>query len=88
MRCFGLLMDGRAQPTGIGRRGEDATMLLVLNAYQDLVKFTLPSHPSGTRWCLLIDTNIPELDGGASFPSGGVYDVTSRSLLLFALEAT
>ena len=26
MHCFGMLMDGRAQPTGIRRRGEDATI--------------------------------------------------------------
>ena len=58
MRCFGMLMDGRAQPTGIGRRGEDATMLMVLNGWHDVVKFTLPQHPGGARWSLLIDTNL------------------------------
>src|SRR5207248_1821607 len=42
MECFGMLMDGRAQPTGIRRRGEDATLLMVLNGYHDLVGFTLP----------------------------------------------
>ena len=25
MGCFGMLMDGRAQPTGIRKRGQDAT---------------------------------------------------------------
>jgi glycogen operon protein len=88
-RCFGMLMDGRAQPTGIGRRGEDATMLMVLNGWHDLVLFTLPQHPSGTRWSLLIDTNIPNhVPAAAAFPSGAVYDVTARSLLLFTLEPT
>src|SRR5690606_7055877 len=32
-RCFGMLLDGRAQPTGIKRRGDDATILLVMNAH-------------------------------------------------------
>ena len=41
-RCFGMLMDGRAQATGIKRPSMDATVLLVLNAYHDVVKFTLP----------------------------------------------
>ena len=27
MKCFGMLMDGRAQVTGIRKRGEDATLL-------------------------------------------------------------
>ena len=88
MRCFGMVMDGRAQPTGIGRRGEDATMLMVLNGWHDVVKFTLPMHPGGRRWTLLIDTNAPEHESGASqFGCGAEYAVTARSLLLFALEA-
>ena len=81
-----MLMDGRAQPTGIRRRGEDATLLMVLNAYHDLVEFTLPETAGGSNWSLLIDTN---LDGEAElgiFATGEVYGVTSRSLLLFALE--
>jgi glycogen operon protein len=87
MRCFGMLMDGRAQSTGIGRRGDDATMLMVLNGHHDLVKFTLPAQPGGTRWSRLIDTNMPEQEAEtAALAFGHVYDVTARSLLLFALE--
>ena len=88
MRCFGMLMDGRAQTTGIGRRGEDATMLMLLNGHHDLVKFTLPAHPGGSRWSRLIDTNLPEHEAGtAVLVSGEVYDMTARSLVLLALEA-
>jgi pullulanase/glycogen debranching enzyme len=60
MHCFGMIMDGRAQPTGIRRRGEDATLLLVLNAHHDLVEFTLPETPGGREWSLLVDTNLAE----------------------------
>ena len=42
MQCFGMLLDGRAQPTGIKQRGVDATLLIVLNAHHDVVNFTLP----------------------------------------------
>ena len=35
-RCFGMLMDGRAQSTGIRQRGKDATLLWVLNAHHDV----------------------------------------------------
>ena len=87
MRCFGMVMDGRAQPTGVGRRGEDATMLMILNGHHDLVRFTLPLHPGGKQWLLLIDTNLPQHERElAPFPFGSVYDVTARSLLLFALD--
>ena len=41
-RCFGMLLDGRAQATGIKRRGDDATLLIVFNAHHDVVEFTLP----------------------------------------------
>jgi glycogen operon protein len=57
MRCFGMLIDGRAQPTGIRQRGTEASLLLVLNAHHDLVDFTLPTHAGGQSWSLLVDTN-------------------------------
>ena len=86
-RCFGMLMDGRAQVTGIRQRGHDATLLMVLNAYHDLVRFTIPVSPGGDRWTRLIDTNFD--DGAAEdvFKTGEQYDVTARSLLLFVLNA-
>jgi glycogen operon protein len=86
MECFGMLMDGRAQPTGIRRRGEDATLLMVLNAYHDLVGFTLPETAGGSNWSLLIDTNLDEDAELGSFATGDSYGVTGRSLLLFAFE--
>jgi isoamylase len=81
------LMDGGAQPTGIRRRGEDATLLMVLNAYHDLVEFSLPETPGGSHWQLLIDTNLADDDKLGTFATGAAYGVTGRSLLLFALEA-
>jgi isoamylase len=86
MECFGMLMDGRAQPTGIHRRGEDATLLMVFNAYHDLVEFTLPKTVGGSHWQLLVDTNLPEDAEICRFGSGEVYGVTGRSLLLFVLQ--
>jgi glycogen operon protein len=86
MRCFGMLMDGRAQPTGVRQRGAEATMLLVLNAHHDLVQFKLPAAPGGTSWRLLIDTNAPDNGAEHDFAVGAEYGVTGRSLLLFALR--
>ena len=85
-RCIGMLMDGRAQETGIKRRGGDATMLLILNGWSDLVGFTLPTTPDGTSWSLLIDTNQPALSDKPSFAAGHQYDVTGRSVLLLVME--
>jgi glycogen operon protein len=83
MRCFGMLMDGRARPTGLRQRGTEATMLLVLNAHHDVVQFKLPEYAENSPWQLLIDTNIPNAEGSAQFPCGKAYAVTARSLLLF-----
>ncbi len=84
--CFGMLIDGRAQTTGVKKRGSDATVLLVFNGWHDLVGFTLPEPPDGTAWSLLVDTNQPALDGGPRFAPGDRYDVTGRSVLLFLME--
>jgi isoamylase len=85
-RCFGMLLDGRAQESGIRRRGSDATLLLVYNAHFDVVNFTLPSVPEGREWLGLIDTNQPEAQL-SDFPFGHSYAVTGRSLVAFGLSA-
>jgi len=85
-RCFGMLLDGRAQPTGIKQRGSDATLLIVFNAHHDIVNLTLPEVPEGKRWTRLIDTNLPGGFETPSFEFGSVYEVTGRSLLLFVLS--
>jgi glycogen operon protein len=86
-RCMGVLLDGRAQETGIRRVGTDATLLLVLNAHHDVVRFTLPEAVGGKQWLCLVDTNQDDIDF-ARHPFGHVYEVTGRSLLLFILQPT
>jgi glycogen operon protein len=81
-----MLMDGRAQATGIKRPSMDATVLLVLNAYHDVVKFKLPEVVGGQNWRCLLDTNVPDRTETPRFMSGDEYEVTGRSLLLFALQ--
>jgi glycogen operon protein len=90
MRCFGMLLDGRAPTTGIRQRGHEATLLIVINDHFDMVGFTLPETAGGSEWSLLVDTNLTETDekGGEKEPfhTGDIYKVTARSLLLFVLE--
>jgi len=83
MHCFGLVLDDARAPTP-----QDplscATVLLVFNAYRDVVNFTLPAHPDGANWVRLIDTD-KAIDGDPpTFGPGDVYQVTAHSLLLFA----
>ena len=81
-RCFGMLLDGRGQATGIKRRGADATLLIIFNAHHEAVEFTLPQCYEAEGWKRLFDTTDPQLDA-SQFAIGGVYEVTARSMLLF-----
>ncbi len=83
-RCLGMLLDGRAQPTGIRRPGADSTLLLLVNAHYERVEFHLPEVPEGIRWKRLLDTNQPTVAEEA-FAFASRYGVTGRSLLLFEL---
>jgi isoamylase len=86
MRCFGLVIDGRAQATGIRKLASDATLLLICNAYHDVVDFTLPDIPGPE----LPDIPTPMRLCGRScrnfIAATSSNQVTGRSLLLFALQ--
>jgi glycogen operon protein len=84
-KCFGMLLDGRAQESGLKQRGSDETLLIVTNSHFDVVKFKLPEVPEGRQWVRLLDTNDPKLPR-AEHAFGAEYLVTGRSLLLFLLE--
>jgi len=90
-QCFGMLLDGRAQVTGIKQRGQDATMLLIMNSHHDEVLFTLPAAVDAhepARWALLLDTQFAEPAHTAEneYAAGDSYTVTPRSLLLLKLK--
>jgi glycogen operon protein len=85
-RCFGMLLDGRAQASGVKRPAMDATALLILNAFHDVVNFNLPDVVGGTVWRCLLDTNIPDDHRHGAFKTGDTYAITGRSLVLFVLE--
>jgi isoamylase len=85
-RSFAMLLDGRAQPTGIRRKGIDRTLLLIINAHQENVAFVLPHIPGGDRWQLLIDTNLPLWAHRPQAGSGMTVEVSGRSLSLWELQ--
>jgi isoamylase len=75
-RSLGVLLDGRAQETGIRRRGTDVTFYLVLNTHIDVVKFTLPKTVGGRGWILRIDTNQSNENDAKTFRFDHQYEVT------------
>ncbi len=86
-KFLGMLIDGRAQPTGIKQTGSDVTVLTVLNADHRAIRFTLPECTNGKGWELVLDTTIGAIDTGLVFDIGDTFESTSRSLQLFALRS-
>jgi isoamylase len=84
-RCFGMLIDGRAQATGLRRRGSDATMLIIFNSFHEPVPFAIPTTVGSEHWSLLFDTSDRMGIQARSYKSGDKYDVGPRSLQLFVL---
>jgi glycogen operon protein len=86
-RCISILLDGRAQPTGIRKRGTDVTLLLILNAHHETVPCRLPEVVGGRVWLCHVDTNLPDQETPPLCRFGSKYEVAGRSLVLFQLVA-
>ena len=84
-RCFGMLMDGRAQATGVRRAAQDATLLWVLNSYHGAVDFTLPKLAGVRRWVTLFDTSAPDRTKEQVFRMGENFVMPGRSTVMFSL---
>ena len=80
-----MRIDGRAQPTGIHKLGQDATLLLILNSYHEDVPFTLPETTGGDGWQRLLDTNLELAGDEETLESGSAYKVSARSVAVFTL---
>ena len=66
LRSFGMMLDGRLPTTSIRRCGEDATLLIVLNAHDD----NCPVHPSGDGGRKAVDkASAAELGKGMPGPA-------------------
>ena len=71
---------------GVRKRGQDATLLLVINGFHDVVEFIVPEWPEGAAWKLLIDTNVTHASVEKQIEFGNTYQVTGQSLLLLLLQ--
>ena len=81
-RSLALLLEGTAQASAIARAGTDASVLMILNGWQDALDYTLAPRADGVTWTRLIDTTLDQQET-VDFEPGAVYTVTGRSLLLF-----
>jgi glycogen operon protein len=91
VRCLGMLLNGHEMEDW-NERGElvrDDILLLLLNAYHDVVKFKLPGRfrTRKTRpWELMLDTSDPETwqegQSNRRLKASEVYPLQGRSLVL------
>jgi glycogen operon protein len=88
-RCIGLRLAGDAIEE-VDVRGEqitDHTFLVLLNAHYAPQMFVLPSHRSGVRWEIVLDTRAPDSPRRLRlFPGGQPYELDGRCLALFCLK--
>ncbi len=89
-RCLGLMLCGTAiDAEARNMQAEtDDTLLILLNANETTVEFTLPQAPGGQSWRREIDTGEPGFDPGtAPLPPVSPYPVAGRSLIVFRARA-
>jgi glycogen operon protein len=81
-RSLGVMISGRGltERDELGRLVEDDDILLLLNAHDDTVAFTLPGQ-EGERWDALVDTGHADFEG-KRYGRGATYPLAGRSLVL------
>jgi isoamylase len=84
-RCLGMLLDGRAQSSGIRQRGAEITLLLLVNAHDGEVEFSLPEVPDSVRWRRLVDTRAADAEESLH-EFGQSFALGARCLSLFVAE--
>ncbi len=87
-KSLGVFLNGRAipDPDAHGRPIVDDSFLLLLNAWENDLDFTLPAAQWAASWELELDTGAGRRAPAAASPAGTLLDVGGRSLIV--LRAT
>jgi glycogen operon protein len=82
-RSVGLVLEGKAQASGVREHANDATLLILINAYHEGVSFRLPDdEDAALHWKLVLSTD-DELDKD-SVPKGSTdFLAPPRSVTVF-----
>ena len=85
-RCLGVRLSGDSidETDERGQPVVDDTLLVLLNASEAGVSFSLPPAPADQRWISLIDTTMPRTDH-ARYAAGDSYALHPRSLAVLRL---
>jgi glycogen operon protein len=87
VRCLGVRLNGDAidEVDERGARIVGDTLLLLLNAGDQMIPFTLPAMREEERWETLIDTSDPWAPSRRLRP-GGRYELLPRSMAVLKLN--
>ncbi|MDQ3045041.1 MAG: glycogen debranching enzyme GlgX, partial [Chloroflexota bacterium] len=83
VRTLGMRLSGHAleELDDFGQPLTDDTFLLLLNAHEDVVRFTLPGDDTDTKWCVILNTEVPDGAGGDEpILGGGEIELIGRSM--------
>lgn len=89
-RSVGMFLNGDEipEPGPRGERLSDDSLLILFNAHNDPIPFTLPAGHWGDEWSAEIDTNEPELDPGTRvLKAGEEVRLEGRSILVLKRTA-
>jgi isoamylase len=86
-RTLQILLDGRAQPTGIRQKGSDRTLLMMINAHHEPIEFSFPKAFHGGVWKLLVETVQIERMVDTHLEFKQVHQMAGRSLALWEIRA-
>ena len=84
-KSIGIFLNGEEipDPDEYGERVVDDSFLLLFNASEELVSFTLPSGRWGEAWAAVIDTNDPSLEEESTvYKAGEDVAVQDRSVMV------
>jgi len=87
IRCLGVRLAGDIMDE-LDDRGERIigdTLLLLMNAHDEMISFALPREQEGRMWERLMDTANPTVSDG-TFAGGAQYELQGRSLVMMRLE--
>lgn len=86
LRTLGVLMEGIISDEGdeSGQEIQGDTLLILLNAAEQTITYTLPSHSSGYPWELLVDT--AQQVSSSRWEVGQLFEIPPKTLVLFRLH--
>jgi glycogen operon protein len=84
LRCIGMLLDGRAQPTGLHERGSAATLLLIFNGGAESGRFVMSPVVEGTGWRWMLDTTETAQTDRTLQP-GEAVELLDRTVSLYSM---